>query len=76
MFFFFNKTTVNVLNNPINNTKNRVLRNSHTKYFLQRINITNYNVIIDGINFYDYPIIDLIKQYDEIRKTGTGQGDN
>ena len=72
----FNNTTVNVPNNPINNTNNRVLRNSHTKYFLPRVNITNYNVLIDGRNFYDQPINDLIKQYDEIRKTAIGQGDD
>ena len=29
------------------------LRNSYTKYFLPRVNITNYNVLIDGRNFYD-----------------------
>ena len=39
----FNNTTVNVPNNPINNTNNRVLRNSHTKYILPRVNMTNYN---------------------------------
>ena len=37
----FNKTTVNVPNDPVNNTNNRVERNSHTKYFLPRVNITN-----------------------------------
>ena len=72
----FNNTTVNVPNNPINNTNNRVLRNSHTKYFLPRVNITNYNVLIDGRNFYDQPINDIIKQYDEIRKITTGQEDD
>ena len=72
----FNNTTVNVPNNSINNTNNRVLRNSHTKYFLPRTNITNYNVQIHGRNFYDQPINDLIKQYEEIRKTATGQGDD
>ena len=30
---------------------------------------------IDGRNFYDQPINDLIKQYDEIRKVSKGQGD-
>ena len=50
--------------------------NSNTEYFLPRVNITNYNVLIDGINFYNQPINDLIKQYDEIRKTATGQGDD
>ena len=53
-----------------------VLRNSHTKYFLPRVNITNYNVLIDGRNFYDQPINDLVKQYSKIRKTATGQGDD
>ena len=34
------------------------------KYFLPRGEIKNYNVLIDGRNFYDQPINDLIKQYD------------
>ena len=54
----------------------KVERNSHTKYFLPRVNITNYNVLIDGRNFYDQPINDRIKQYDKIRKIATGQGDD
>ena len=45
----------------INNDGNKVERNSHRKYFLPRVNITNYNVLIDGRNFYDQPINDLIK---------------
>ena len=47
-----------------------------TRYFLPRVNTTNYNVLIDGRNFLDQPINDLIKQYDEIRKTATGQGED
>ena len=54
----------------------KVERNDHTKYSLPRVNITNYNVLIDGRKFYDQPIKDLIKKYDEIRKTATGQGDD
>ena len=38
--------------------------------------IENYNIEIDGRNFYDQPINDLIKQYDEVRKISTGQGDD
>ena len=30
--------------------------------------------MIDGKNFYDQPINDLMKQYDEVRKVSTGQG--
>ena len=62
-----------VFDNTENGAK-EVERNSHTKYFLPRVNITNYNVLIDGRNFYDQPINYLIKQYDEIRKIATGQG--
>ena len=54
----------------------KVERNRHTKYFLPRVNITNYNVLIDGRNFYDQLINDMIKQYNKIRKTATGQGDD
>ena len=32
--------------------------------------------MIDGRNFYDQPIDDLIKQYDEVRRVSTGQGDD
>ena len=72
----FNNTTVTVPNNPINNINNRVLRKSHTKCFLLRVNVTNYNVLIDGTNFYVHPINDLVKQYNEIRKTAIVQGED
>ena len=45
-------------------------------YFLPRGEIKNYNVLIDGINFYDQPINGLIKQYVEIRKVPAGYGDD
>ena len=54
----------------------RVTADSHRRYFLPRVKIENYNIDIDGINFYDKPINDLIKQYDEVRKVSTGQGDD
>ena len=43
-------------------------------YFLPRVNIENYNIETDGRNFYDQPINDSIKQYDEVRKISTVQG--
>ena len=55
------------------NNANKVERDSHRKYFLPRVNITNYNVLIDGRNLYNQPINDQIKKYDEIRKTATGK---
>ena len=44
--------------NNTDGNANKVKRNSHTKYFLPRVNTTNYNVLIDGRNFYDQPIND------------------
>ena len=67
----FKNNTVNVLNNPMNNTNNKVSENSHTKYSLPIVNLTNYNVLIDGRKQ-----IKQIKQYVEIRKTTTEQGDD
>ena len=55
---------------------NRVTADSHRRYFLPRIKIKNYNIEIDGRNFYGQTINDLIKQYDEVRKVSTGQGDD
>ena len=49
---------------------------SFKKYVLPRVKIENYNMEIDGRNFYDQPINDSIKQYDEIRKISTGKGDD
>ena len=55
--------------------------NSYQNYFLVRVEIKNYIIEIDGRNFYDQLINsqetnDLVKQYDEISKISTGQGDN
>ena len=59
-----------------NDGLNKAKRDSHRKYFLPRVNITHYNVLIDRSNFYDQTIIDQIKRYDEIRKIATKQGDD
>ena len=45
------------------------------KYFLPREEIKKDNVLIDGRNFYNQPINDLIKQYDEVSKESTEHGD-
>ena len=55
---------------------NQVSIDSFKKYFLPRVKIENYNIEIDGRNFYDQPINDSIKQCDEIRKISTGQHDD
>ena len=61
-----------------NNTpgNNQVSVDSYKKYFLSRVKIDNYNIKIDCRNFYNQPINDSIKQYDEVRKISTRQGDD
>ena len=61
------------VNNAAGN--NQVSIDSHQKYFLPRFKIDNYNIEIDGIIFYDQPINDSIKKYDEIKKISTRKGD-
>ena len=48
---------------------------NNRNYFLLRGKIENSDVLIDGRNFYDQPIIDSVKQYEEVRKVSTGQDD-
>ena len=47
-----------------------------TNIFFPRAQIENYNIEIEGKNFYDQWINNSIKQYDEVRKVSTGQGDD
>ena len=49
----FNDNVVNPSADPIVGEPQRVRRDSHRKYFLPRIDIKDYNVLIDGRNFYD-----------------------
>ena len=58
------------------NHNDQVSINSFKKYFLPRVEIENYNIKIDGRNFYDQSINDSIKQYNDIRKISTWQGDD
>ena len=55
---------------------NRITADSNRRYFFPRVKIENYNIEIDGRNFDDQPINDFIKQFDEVRKVSTGQGDD
>ena len=50
-------------------------RTSHWTYYLPKVEIKDYNVMIHGKNFFDQPIISIIKTNENIRKTAPGQGD-
>ena len=54
--------------NNTHGNANQVERNSHKKYFLPSVDITKYNVLICGRNFYDQPVSNKIKNCDEIKR--------
>ena len=69
-FFGVNRLFVLVYLNRDNDTKQFKTR----RYYLLKGIIKNYNVIINGKNFYDQAVDSDIKRYKEIRKLITGKG--
>ena len=61
-----------------NNTENdnQATRNDQQKYYLPRIDLKKYNIIIDGRNFYDNPIESDIGKYGELKKVMIGKGED
>ena len=51
-------------------------RESQKQYYFPTVEIKDYNVMIDGKNFFDQPIKNDLKAYDNIRKISAGQGDD
>ena len=51
-------------------------RNGQRKYYLPRIDLEKYNVIIDGRNFYDNPIESDTEKYIELKKVMIGKGED
>ena len=51
-------------------------RNGQQKYYLPRIDLKKYNVIIDGRNFYDNPIESDIEKYRKLKKVMIGKGED
>ena len=56
--------------------KNENDRTSHSTCYLPKVEIKDYNVMIDGKNFFDQPINSDLKTYENIRRIATGQGDD
>ena len=56
--------------------ENDTQRISHSGYYLPNVEIKNYNVVINGENFFDQPIKNNKVTYENIRKIATGQGDD
>ena len=56
--------------------ENDAQRTSSKGYYLPNVEIKNYNVMINGENFFDQPMKDDKVTYENIRKIATGQGDD
>ena len=51
-------------------------RTSTNGYYLPNVEIKNYNIMINGENFFDQPIKDNKVTCDNIREIATGRGDD
>ena len=59
-----------------NSVNGQPTRNGQRKYYLPRIDLDKYNVIIDGRNVYDNPIKNNIEKYRELKKVMIGKGED
>ena len=56
--------------------ENYAQRTSNKRYYIPNVKIKDYNVMIDGKNFFDQPVKNDKVTYENIRKVATGQGDD
>ena len=59
-----------------NRVNGQPTRNGQRKYYLPRISLNKYNVIIDGQKFYENPIESDIEKYRELKKVMIGKGED
>ena len=56
--------------------ENDAQRTSHSGYYIPNVEIKDYNIMINGENFFDQPIKNNKVTYENIRKIAAGQGDD
>ena len=56
--------------------ENDAQRTSNKRYYIQNVEVKDYNETIDGKNFFDQPVKNDKVIYENIRKITTGQGDD
>ena len=57
-------------------SENDDYRTSNERYYLPTVELKDYNIMINGENFFDQPIKNNKVIYKNIRKIATGQGDD
>ena len=50
-------------------------RTSHSNYYLPNVEIKDYNIMINGENFFDQPIKNNKVMHENVRQIAAGQGD-
>ena len=55
---------------------NQPTKDGRRKYYLPRIDLKKYNVIVDGRNFYDNPIKNDIEKYRELKRVMIEKGED
>ena len=56
--------------------ENNTQRTSAKGYYLPNVKLKDYNIMIDGKNFFDQPIKNIKVTYENIIKSATGLGDD
>ena len=56
--------------------ENDTQRRSHSGYYLPNLEVKDYNIMINGENFFDLPLKNNKATYENIRKIAIGQGDD
>ena len=51
-------------------------RRSYSNYYLPKVEVKDYNIMINGKNVFDQPINNDFKTNENIRKISIGQGDD
>ena len=51
-------------------------RRSYSNYYLPKVEVKDYNIMINGKNFFDQPINNDFKTNENIRKISIGRGDD
>ena len=52
----------------------KAVETEHKEYFLSKVKIKDYNMMIDGCGLFEQPVRNEIKLYGNSRKNVTGQG--
>ena len=64
------------VNRPFSFFENKTDTGLQTGFYIPKVEITYYNVVIDGRNFFDQPRKNGQITYDNIRKIAADQGDD